>query len=678
MNCSAPWAEALAELLPTAIRGINVAEVNAVGADALGSLLCVAGRARVHIRSYTAVQFGASGHRGPAPVYTPANLRARLEDRAASARTASSGAAPVAVRVLRTSAPTVRPLVARSELAEGGFDLLVLRMDGDSPAARQSLRIDLTHALRLVSARGLVVARSERRCRDDPADRKDPRTEIYAGRFGSKNAVQCWAGRWDELVGFGTVSALPLGGAAERASGELRAGRVLARSACATSAARPPVLLAATRRPVILADPPPPPGTPPPKKLPAGRKGPLGWGDTEQLRKAHLRYLSVLSCEGGGGGGDGGDGDDVCMLFKDETQETWVGSIASADGLAFVGPPRLVYPKHAKKWAKGEQGVMTHNLAIARDVEGGGYVMMGGTHKNRANSGRPWQVNGFHQGIWIARGASHLYDPASNLSIYSVDAAGSRVPAATQWRGKRLALRGTASGKDGTVGGCIERRDRVRMPWIIQDTCEFDGRLSILFFRGELLLYARANMGSHGQRFVQMTRSRDGGRSWSRFSPIEIAGYNHTQGDLYFFGVQLNPADDSTLLATFPLVHHLHGCIGMALSRDGVRWSRVTPLMACEAVGERTLAHPAAPAMIRRGGTVWVYVHESVPGASVDAYMPYALYEAWRAIEAEGRVARYDLPMSALERWSRRARRSLAQGGGEVEAEPAPPGAGAG
>lgn len=135
----------------------------------------------------------------------------------------------------------------------------------------------------------------------------------------------------------------------------------------------------------------------------------------------------------------------------------------------------------------------------------------------------------------------------------------------------------------------------------------------------------------------------------------------HTLPVAYFWAAQVNPVDNTSLIATYPLVHHLHGCIGLSLSLDGVRWSRVTPLLRCEAVGERALAHPAAPAMVRRGGEVWVYIQESVPGASVDAFLPKELYYAWADLEAKGRLARYTLPVTTLERWTRRARRSLQQ-----------------
>ena len=56
---------------------------------------------------------------------------------------------------------------------------------------------------------------------------------------------------------------------------------------------------------------------------------------------------------------------------------------------------------------------------------------------------------------------------------------------------------------------------------------------------------------------------------------------------------------------------------------------------------------------------IWLYVHESVPGASVDAFLPKELYYAWADLEPKGRVARYALPVSTLKLWTRRARRSL-------------------
>ena len=71
---------------------------------------------------------------------------------------------------------------------------------------------------------------------------------------------------------------------------------------------------------------------------------------------------------------------------------------------------------------------------------------------------------------------------------------------------------------------------------------------------------------------------------WEPFEPIIISGHDvlaASSGDLYFFSVHANPVHSGSLIAQFPLVQHARGCIGLALSIDGVQWSRVTPLVRC-------------------------------------------------------------------------------------------------
>ena len=566
-------------------------------------------------------------------------------------------------------APTVR-LFSERKLSRERCSLLILRMGGATPNVRQSLRVDLPHILRLAAPNALVIATAPAPCTPPPSKdsgRKGSLNESkgsrrksslnasnsYALPFGGTLGEQCWAERWADFVSARLLSTQSAANAPHRSDDDCSRGvwcvaRLVGQSVCQR---RLPLLLNATRHTV---------------SFPAIR----------QLLHRSLRYLSAIDCEGtmplessvattNGSMAtiplsplDPASPRATCLIFKDDVQEAWVGGLASRDGIHFDGLPRLVYPKHAKKWPKLQQGVMTHNLAISRvsmtaSIHGESrYIIVGGTHRNRALSGRPNQVNGFHQGVWIAQGTSWLYDPTSNLSITTVDKNGVHVPARTQWQNKRILLRGNQQ-------GCVEGRNRVRMPWIMKGTCEFDGRLSLVHFDQGLILYARANLGSHGQRFVQRTTSRDDGRTWSAFETIAIDGYDPSQGDVYFWGAQVNPVDSSSLIATFPIVHQLHGCIGLSLSLDGLSWSRITPLLACQAVGERALAHPAAPAMVRRGEDVFIYIHESVPGSSVDAFLPKELYYAWTDLEAKGRIARYTLPVTTLKRWTRWARRGL-------------------
>ena len=63
-----------------------------------------------------------------------------------------------------------------------------------------------------------------------------------------------------------------------------------------------------------------------------------------KLLRTSLRYFSVLDVDTPLHAPPS-----VALLFKNEVQETWVGGLASADGLTFEGEPRLVYPKHARR-----------------------------------------------------------------------------------------------------------------------------------------------------------------------------------------------------------------------------------------------------------------------------------------------------------------------------------------
>jgi hypothetical protein len=102
---------------------------------------------------------------------------------------------------------------------------------------------------------------------------------------------------------------------------------------------------------------------------------------------------------------------------------------------------------------------------------------------------------------------------------------------------------------NGTHAGCVERRSRFYASMAHLHTCEFDGRLSLVRFGHRLLLYARTNPATHGQRYVQMTASDDGGRTWGRFSFISIGEYDYA-----------HPVFDAAAIAAQSRVPMLQGC----------------------------------------------------------------------------------------------------------------------
>ena len=145
---------------------------------------------------------------------------------------------------------------------------------------------------------------------------------------------------------------------------------------------------------------------------------------------------------------------------------------------------------------------------------------------------------------------------------------------------------------------------------------------------------------------------------WSAFETVRIDGYDDT-GDIYFFAAQRNPVHNGSIVAVFPLVHRLHACLAIAASLDGVRWSRVTPLLSCRLYGERTMDQPASPSLIRRGAELWLYVQEEVPGVTVDRLTPMITHTQLLKSEKPSRVVRYAFPCLLLARWTEGALRRL-------------------
>ena len=461
-----------------------------------------------------------------------------------------------------------------------------------------------------------------------------------------------WCATWEELVSRRLVSPLgctPVVGAGGRAE-RWCVGRVATDSMC-------------SRRPSLL----------PERITPA--LAVAGWA-SEEVGGLQLgywwRYFTVIprcAREPHAAGAAQPDDKDVCLIFKNHVFESWVGGVASVDGgRTFDRVPSLVMPT---TWSTAR---MTHNLAIAAlpgsggsgesGGESGGFVVVGGQFKLRgaARCGRrsgnvvPCRKHlPAYDGLWMAHGPGWRFVESAGLQISiptrmaaeelaqrSDDA---QVAGRVQWRDVRWLF-------NGTHPGCIERRSRFYASMAHLGTCEFDGRLSLVAHGGTLLLYARANPATHGQRYVQVAASQDGGMSWGPFAFISMDGYTHMEGDVYFFAVSVNPVHPASLLAMFPLAHKFRGCIGVSVSLDGLHWSQPTPLLRCAVHGERAVHHPAA-GLVRDGPLVSLYVHENVPGVTSDLTPTPAQMVAHPYLKLpRPRLVRHTLPADALRTWT--------------------------
>ena len=199
-----------------------------------------------------------------------------------------------------------------------------------------------------------------------------------------------------------------------------------------------------------------------------------------------------------------------------------------------------------------------------------------------------------------------------------------------RWAAPRVVLTGVSP------TNCVDRRPAYTgYPRL--NACEFDGRLSLAqTASGSFLLYSRANLkfgAVAGGRFVQVTKSDrlDGG--WTPWQPVQILGVDSDKMDIYTFAVQRNPVDGSSLLAVFPLTEPPWACIVIAVSIDGIKFSRPVTLRSSPfgvrpsylSSGEhpplewRGEDHPCSGILRAPGdpNRILIYVHHAVKGTTI-------------------------------------------------------------
>lgn len=310
--------------------------------------------------------------------------------------------------------------------------------------------------------------------------------------------------------------------------------------------------------------------------------------------------------------------------------EGWAAGLTSGDGGQTFNEPRgqpIVIAPSKWVWQQNNQTPfkvhgMTHNLALHR-FNASHYTLVGGTY-----DGKGMGVHAVH--------GEHWYYDRSSASSAPLPSAFAFYYRPTQWSRPHKLF-------DGTHAGCFEAPAQGRGLHFVNGSraaCVFDGRLSLVHFRGRYLLYARMNPVDIGQRFVQVTTSevtppRDEMPQWKPFRPIHIDDYTLEDGNIYFFAVCVNPVRQDSLVALAPLVHDGVACIAIALSRDGIHWSALQPLVGCptdmarksalaelkrspsEAVyrGHRGTSHPVANVLLWKDRVLF-FVHEHVPGIS--------------------------------------------------------------
>ena len=238
---------------------------------------------------------------------------------------------------------------------------------------------------------------------------------------------------------------------------------------------------------------------------------------------------------------------------------------------------------------------------------------------------------------------------------------------------------------DGHQTGCMEKRVG------FAPTCQFDGKLSMAFFRSRFFVYTRANLkAGGGGRFVQVARSQPGSEpppagAWLPFELLSIEGYDpEGPGNIYMASVKKNPFEDDMLVGLFAVnlggkresrpaavdtrdprrkgasrhdrvVGPYSGLnsansdgrsfIGLALSCNGVDWSSLQEIAPTRGVEGRTYDQPVDGLLVKRG-RVSVLIHRHV-------------YEISPRAQKESRLVRRELNKAAMRRLAAQARVTL-------------------
>ena len=303
--------------------------------------------------------------------------------------------------------------------------------------------------------------------------------------------------------------------------------------------------------------------------------------------------------------------------------DTWV-AVGGMEG--FVTDPSCRRPRRHRivDRTKCLRVVYTRKVALSSAVAKGGSAVVAGV---RATQGRGWRWTG------------------------------------STWDEPRVFLRGS------DPPGCVDRRPHYNGYPSLQ-ACEFDGRLSLVSMPSDssFRLYARSNLryaALAGGRNVQTTWSRTLHGGWMPWQAVRLLGVPSDRVDLYFFVVQRNPVDPTTLMALMPASEPPWACIALAFSRDGVNFSHPINLRNApvgyrrhESTGynriggfsARSEDHPVAnvvfdPLSYLGRSHLLLYMHHAVGGTTYRDVPP--------------QVAAYRLAATRLRRWTREGLQQL-------------------
>ena len=161
------------------------------------------------------------------------------------------------------------------------------------------------------------------------------------------------------------------------------------------------------------------------------------------------------------------------------------------------------------------------------------------------------------------------------------------------------------------------------------DHCELDGKLSVAPLGSTIFLYARANvLPSGGGRHIQVSRASHVEGPWGPFEivcfeqyPLGVGLLPRDDGvasnwNIYYPAIKPNPADGgNSLLGFFNVWTQFDSCIAIALTFDGIHFSKLECIVSARRAGKlqgEQLDH-VVDGLVVRGHEVLFFIHRDVP-----------------------------------------------------------------
>ena len=175
-----------------------------------------------------------------------------------------------------------------------------------------------------------------------------------------------------------------------------------------------------------------------------------------------------------------------------------------------------------------------------------------------------------------------------------------------EWKPLRYLIKGDHQ-------GAIDGRSKCKRPTDGRGIAEFDGQSALTYWRGEFLVYARANPRERGYRAVQVCRGEL--KKFKPFQPCKFTGVPDAS-DIYFLHPYVIPGDRNiaVIMSLVWLDDHASAPgIYLALSNDGVNFQRPELLHSCKAHGRRAYDLPIQGNVSFTKSGIGLYVHQNVP-----------------------------------------------------------------